>query len=656
MITLLNKDSSKIDHLEDINITLKDHQLAIIKKCIEIEEVNICGFGIMSDKPGTGKTYAILGHIYNSKKKRNIIVVPQNIIQQWCDSIHKFSNGKLKYKKLTQYSDILELYNENNNISLFDYDILITTSLYYNLISTTITSNFLNIENVFFDEIDSISSFVVSEINANFVWFISASIDYNMLGIYTKKIDKDLIPYITCKCDDEFIDSCFNLFEKNIYKIICKNLYLDNIFNGIISNDEFKVLNAMDYSKLKKKFCNKIAQNEKEALDYLVKDKIDNIEIQKIRIDDINKMMQSYEQNDNRINLLKIQLEKSNKSLEDSEYKLNLIKERLKENNCCPLCYNEFDNTQKKILSQCCKNTVCYECTNNWFNIMKKTNCIYCNIENTKFEDYIILKPIPENTCVLCENEYNNDDEKYYSNCCKKSACNNCLKDWYHKLLNKKCLYCNNYEVLFEDFKNEKQHEETRLNLLDGIKYTRKTKIEFIEYFIKTKIYSQAKIIFCSNYIRIFNDIKKLLFNYNIKFIELDDGNIYDINKSINEYKNGNINVLLLNSNLFGCGLNLECTTDIVFLHKTEETLEKQIIGRAQRPCRRNKLNIWYIMHDNEKMIISKKDNYDEIFYNNSNSYSNYNFDNNYQNDNSDGNNDDDDDNNDKKCTLINFL
>ena len=37
MITLLNKDSPKIDHLEDINITLKDHQLAIIKKCIEIE-------------------------------------------------------------------------------------------------------------------------------------------------------------------------------------------------------------------------------------------------------------------------------------------------------------------------------------------------------------------------------------------------------------------------------------------------------------------------------------------------------------------------------------------------------------------------------------------------------------------------------------------
>jgi hypothetical protein len=617
MELLLNEESPKIDHLEDINITLKDHQRAIIKKCIDIEETNICGLGIMSDKPGTGKTYAILGHIYNSKKKRNIIVVPQNIIHQWCDSIHKFSNGKLKYKRLTEYSDILELYNETTNIGLFDYDILITTSLYYNVISTTITSSFLNVECVFFDEIDSISSFVVSEINANFVWFVSASIDYNMLGIYTKKIDRDLIPYITCKCDDSFIDRIFNLFEKNIYKIICKNLYLDNIFSGILSSEEFRVLNAMDYSKLKKKFCNKIAQNEKEALDYLVKDKLDTIEIEKLRIEDINTMITTYQEGDNRINLLKKQLEKSTKSLEDSNYKLNLIKERLKEHDCCPLCYNEFDRTQKKVLSQCCKNTICYECANNWFNVMKKNNCIYCNIENTSFENYIILKPLHENTCVLCEQEYGNDDSKYYSNCCKKTACTNCLKEWYRKLLNKECLYCHNSEVLFEDFKNEKEHEETRLNLLDGVKYTRKTKIEFIEYFIKTKIYSNAKIIFCSNYIRIFNDIKKLFLHYGVKFIELDDGNIYDINKSVNEYKNGNINVLLLNSNLFGCGLNLECTTDILFLHKTESTLEKQIIGRAQRPGRRVRLNIWYIMHDNETAITTKKDNSD-IFYNQS--------------------------------------
>jgi SNF2 family DNA or RNA helicase len=133
------------------------------------------------------------------------------------------------------------------------------------------------------------------------------------------------------------------------------------------------------------------------------------------------------------------------------------------------------------------------------------------------------------------------------------------------------------------------------------IKYIDKNKIEFLEYFIQTKMYSNCKIIFCSKYIRIFNDIKILFEKYHIKYLELDDGNIESINESVKKYTYGNINALLLNSNLFGCGLNLQCTTDIVFLHRTEETLEKQIIGRAQRLGRLNKLNIWYLMHENER-------------------------------------------------------
>jgi hypothetical protein len=246
---------------------------------------------------------------------------------------------------------------------------------------------------------------------------------------------------------------------------------------------------------------------------------------------------------------------------------------------------------------------------------MKKTNCIYCNIENVKYDDYIIIKPSSDNICLLCDKEYESNDNKYFSNCCKKNCCIDCLKDWYHKLLKNSCLFCSKDEILYEDFKNEKEHEEMKLNSQSGIKYTKKTKIEFLEYFIKTKIFSNCKIIFCSNYVRIFNDIKKLFEKYNIKHIELDDGNINSINESINKYTHGNINALLLNSNLFGCGLNLQCTTDIIFLHKTEETLEKQIIGRSQRFGRNNKLNIWYLMHENEKIIKTNK-NKENIFYN----------------------------------------
>ena len=611
----LNENSGKIDNIDDINIKLKDHQLAIIKKCQEIEDNNICNFGIMSDKPGTGKTYAILGLIYHSKKKRNLIVVPQNIIKQWCDSIHTFSSGKLNYKKITDYCDILELYN--SDCSLFDYDILLTTSLYYNSIATTLKSNFLNIERVFFDEVDSISSLIINEINANFIWFVSASFDYEDLGIYTFKIEKSLLHYITVRCQESFIDKMFDLESPIVYKIICKNIYLDNIFYGLFTKEEYLLLNAMDYSRLKKKFCNFIAQNEKEAIDYLVKDKIDIIDMENIRINDINRILENVKDNyynSIRISNLKKQLEKSTKSLEESTYKLNLIKERLKENNCCPLCYNEFELLDKKMLSVCCKNNICFKCTDNWFNNMKKENCIYCNIPDVKFEDYILVKPIGDNFCILCEKEYIVNDDKYYSICCKKNSCLDCLKDWYHKLIKERCLFCGKDDILYEDFKNEKMYEEMKLNEKAGVKYTRKTKLEFLEYFIKTKVYSNCKIIFCSNYIRIFNHIKMLFKTYNINYIELDDGNVDSINKSIISYTLGNINVLLLNSNLFGCGLNLECTTDILFLHKTESTLEKQIIGRAQRHGRHNKLNIWYIMHENETIITTKKTKNDIIY------------------------------------------
>ena len=597
----LNENSEKINAPEDIDILLKDHQLAMIKKCMDIETNNICNLGIMSDKPGCGKTYSILGLIHISQKKPNIIVIPQNILHQWCESIHSFSNGRLSYKKFINYSDILDLYNNEN--TLFDYDILITTSLYYNVIATTMSSNNQSAYRVFFDEIDSISSFLINEINANFIWFVSASFSYEELGIYTTKIDKELIPYITCKCNNTFIDHNLKLGNPYLHKIICKNLYVDNIFADLLSRDEYRLLNAMDYSKLKKKFSNKIAQNEKEAVDILVKDKIDIIEMEELRISDITKALETL-MDGHRKDILFEQLEKSKKSFEESTNKLNLIRSRLKDNNCCPLCYDELDDMSKKVLSPCCKNIICFTCCENWFVKLKKTNCIYCNQENAIYEEYVLIKDCNNDKCLLCETLFNSCDEMYYSECCIKNSCNTCLTDWYGKLLKNKCLFCHKEHVLREDFRNKKEHDEMKLNIQNGVKYTKKTKLEFIEYFIKTKIYSdKSKVIICSNYIRIFNDLKKILEKYFVNYIELDDGNIEDITVSINKYVYGNINVLLLNSNLFGCGLNLQCTTDILFLHKTEPTLENQIIGRAQRYGRKDKLNIWYIMHENEKII-----------------------------------------------------
>ena len=72
------------------------------------------------------------------------------------------------------------------------------------------------------------------------------------------------------------------------------------------------------------------------------------------------------------------------------------------------------------------------------------------------------------------------------------------------------------------------------------------------------------------------------------------------INNIIEQYKSDELDILLLNSRYFGSGLNLENTTDIFMFHKMNESIENQVIGRAQRPGRTQVLNVYRLLYQNE--------------------------------------------------------
>jgi hypothetical protein len=100
-----------------------------------------------------------------------------------------------------------------------------------------------------------------------------------------------------------------------------------------------------------------------------------------------------------------------------------------------------------------------------------------------------------------------------------------------------------------------------------------------------------------------------------IKFTAFDGGNISDLNKSYSKYKEQDFNVLLSNSNMYGCGMNLENTTDIILIHRiNSKDKYKQVIGRAQRPGRTTCLNIYELLHDNELL---NENNMDDTIINN---------------------------------------
>jgi SNF2 family DNA or RNA helicase len=94
-----------------------------------------------------------------------------------------------------------------------------------------------------------------------------------------------------------------------------------------------------------------------------------------------------------------------------------------------------------------------------------------------------------------------------------------------------------------------------------------------------------------------------MLVEMGISYIELDGGSIGAIDKDIYNFKFGDTRVFMCNSKSFGCGMNLENTSDIIFIHKTHEQMYSQVIGRAQRPGRTSPLNVYRLLHNNEQML-----------------------------------------------------
>lgn len=117
---------------------------------------------------------------------------------------------------------------------------------------------------------------------------------------------------------------------------------------------------------------------------------------------------------------------------------------------------------------------------------------------------------------------------------------------------------------------------------------------------IINNINEHSRILIFSQFDNSFKRIMWKLTQKNINF-ELLKGRSESQHKTIEQFKNGTNQILMLNANNFGAGLNLQMTTDIVIYHKFyDESLKSQVIGRAQRFGRTTPLTITYLEHENE--------------------------------------------------------
>lgn len=124
---------------------------------------------------------------------------------------------------------------------------------------------------------------------------------------------------------------------------------------------------------------------------------------------------------------------------------------------------------------------------------------------------------------------------------------------------------------------------------------TKKTKMENLVELVK----GDGKFLVFSKSDVTFDKISKIIDEEGVQSSKLM-GNSSVIESRVNKYNSGNIKVLLLNPSHYGCGINLQKTTDILFFHKFDTDMEKQIIGRAQRIGRDTHLRVHYLFYENE--------------------------------------------------------
>ena len=240
---------------------------------------------------------------------------------------------------------------------------------------------------------------------------------------------------------------------------------------------------------------------------------------------------------------------------------LELVKQKLLE---------ELENIESKIRIYILRNESCK--IEEWNSKKRLINNKLLTIEN-RFESMI------SGNCNICFEKLSNP---IMEPSCNNLFCGRCILTWLQTKQN--CPLCRQNIVVSqliymdENKSIESKSENHKL-----------TKQEMIVKIIKEK--PDSKFIIFSSYDQTFDQIHLALADNNINF-KLLKGSVQQIQRTINDYKSGDLQVLFLNSKFNGSGINLQETTDIILYHDMSEATKTQLIGRANRIGRTSPLHV----------------------------------------------------------------
>lgn len=602
-ITIIDNNYPNAAQPEEIKISLKEHQLKLLNKCLELENNKITdaenkkiiidtSVGIIANAVGSGKSLNILSLVvkklslkknysyYNGTalfkeskvmdktlfKNINVLAVPHNIFLQWKKYITDLTTIGTEYVRCKKDLDDIQ----------YDKQLILVSATMYNSLAMKINENNYHVSRLFFDEADSINIPNCQKIQAVFYWFVTSSVN-NLLvpkgdtvyengdrygGHYDANhqwVRSKVLNHIPGIKRNGFIKDTFlalkdmqykkNIFLKNCDKLIAASFKLPAyvILKYICKNSNIlNVLNNLVSENVQQMIC---AGDIEGAIRSMNIEKTDETNLIKIIANGLysdleNKRIDldsTIKKNYTNKNKKAEDIAKINKEITTLESKINNIQMRVNESNMDPITFCEIEN---KTIIKCCMQVFDFESITMYITTTMSPKCPMCRTPITK-ESLTIL---------------DNEEER--------------------------------------DYEETKEEEPARLTR----NYEDYDKLSNLTYILEKKIAKNARLIVFSEHDGTFSNLLTVFNQKQIEWREIK-GQATFINKTVEWYKDRTtekVKVLFLNSQYSGAGLNLENTTDLILYHKMNKELTIQCIGRAHRMGRTSPLNVHQLHYEDE--------------------------------------------------------
>lgn len=195
--------------------------------------------------------------------------------------------------------------------------------------------------------------------------------------------------------------------------------------------------------------------------------------------------------------------------------------------------------------------------------------------------------------CPLCAENFTDKVTRVKTRCCSVRCCQSCITQWVdHDGRCPKCCVTIQKLDLVEDTaplpasppKKRKHLYRDKMEELGHIMEAEQKRENF-------------RILIFSDYGGTLLRVRDILTEQKLAYAEIE-GNQITMTRAIDDFRSGKRPVLVIDSQQYGAGMNMEMTTAVIIMHKTER--ESQIVGRAQRLGRTDRLHVHHLLYKNE--------------------------------------------------------